>query len=97
MELEDLSFSSIVNLLQGDANKAADLLDKIARKKAENISEMERMEKELAKLRNIDNMLYIGAENIMNHLGKECPLSVIRENYIVLVTVNDVTIETNVL
>lgn len=97
MNLDDLSYSGVVKMLQHDENLGADLLNEIAKEQELVDSEIEKIEKELSRAKSRKNRLLLGVENTMKHLKKEYPLAVQRQSYIVVVTEGKISIERNVL
>lgn len=94
---KDLSYSGIVKEIDTDTKKAADLLDSLAKDKEriekEIVSQMDRLNELRAEKENVVTGVY----NVLDHLKKTTPLAVQRENYVVVVTGKDITIERNVL
>jgi len=97
MNLDDLSYSGIVDMLQHDEILGADLLNEIAKEQELVDSEIEKIEKELSRAKSRKNSLLGGVEYVMKHLNKEYPLAVQRQGYIVVVTKGKISIERNVL
>ena len=95
--IDDLSFSNIVNLIQGSETIAADILNNIAHEMEENKKIIEKLEKDLQLAKNREGSLIAGTQRVMQHLKKEYPLAVKRKDYIVVVTERNITIERNVI
>lgn len=95
--IEDLSFSNLVNLIQGEEITAADILDSIALEMEENNKLIEELEKKLECAKNREGSLIAGTHRVMQHLKKEYPLAVQRKGYIVILTKERISIERNVI
>lgn len=95
--IDDLSFSNLVNFIQGDEIKGADILNNIAHEMEENNGIIEKLEEELSRAKNRKGSLIEGSRRVMQHLEKEYPLAVQRNGYIVVVTKDNISIERNVL
>lgn len=96
-KIEDLSYSNLVSLIQGEEIKGADILNSIACELEENKQLIERLENELSssKIRNLS--LLEASKRVLQHLKKEYPLTVKRNGYVIVVTKENVLIERNVL
>jgi len=95
--IDDLSFSNIVNIIQGEEIKGADTLNCIALEMEENNKIIEKLESDLARAKGRKDTLISGSQRVLQHLKKEYPLAVQRNNYIVVVTKENISIERNVL
>jgi hypothetical protein len=95
--IDDLSFSNIVNIIQGEEIKGGDVLNSIAHEMEENKKIIEKLEKDLERAKNREGSLITGTQRVMQHLKKEYPLAVQRNGYIVVVTDKNISIERNVL
>jgi hypothetical protein len=95
--IEDLSFSNITNIIQGEEIKGSDLLNCIALEMEENKKKIEQLEYDLACAKGREGTLIEGSKRVLKHLGKHYPLAVKRKEYIVVVTENYISIERNVL
>ena len=95
--IDDLSYSNLVNLIQAEEIKGADVLNIIAHEMEENNKIIEKLESDLACAKGRKNSLFEGAKKVMTHLKKEYPLAVQRQSYIVFVTEKNISIERNVL
>lgn len=95
--IDDLSYSNLVNLIQGDEVKAADILNSIAHEMEENKATIKKLEKDLELSKNREGSLIAGTQRVMQHLKKDYPLAVQRNGYIVIVTKENISIERNVL
>jgi hypothetical protein len=95
--IDDLSFSNLVNLIQGEEIKAADILHTIALEMEGNNKVIEELENQLSIAKGRRDTLISGTQRVMQHIKREYPLAVIRKDYIVVVTKEDISIERNVL
>ena len=95
--IDDLSYSNIVNIIQGEDIKGADTLNCIALEMEENNKIIEKLESDLARAKGRKDTLISGSQRVLQHLKKEYPLAVQRNNYIVVVTERNISIERNVL
>jgi hypothetical protein len=95
--IDDLSFSNIINLIQGEEIKGADILNNIAHEMEENNKIIEKLESDLARAKSRKGVLIEGSQRVLQHLKKEYPLAVQRNGYIVVVTKEKISIEHNVL
>lgn len=95
--IDDLSYSNIVNLIQDEEIKGADVLNIIAHEMEENDKKIEKLENDLACAIGRKETLFEGAKKVLTHLKKEYPLAVQRKDYIVVVTKENISIERNVL
>ena len=95
--IDDLSFSNLVNLIQGEEIKAADILHTIALEMEDNNKVIEELESQLSRAKGRKDTLISGTQRVMQHIKKEYPLAVKRQDYIVVVTKENISIERNVL
>ena len=95
--IDDLSFSNLVNLIQGEEIKAADILHTIALEMEENNNTIAELESKLNCAKSRKESLIAGSQRVMQHLKREYPLAVKRQDYIVVVTKENISIERNVL
>jgi hypothetical protein len=96
-DIDDLSFSNLVNLIQGEEIKAADILHTIAVEMEENNKVIEELESQLSIVKGRKDTLIAGSQRVMQHIKREYPLAVKRQDYIVVVTKENISIERNVL
>lgn len=96
-KIDDLSFSGINDLIQGDEIKGADLLVQIAEEKEQLEVEIEQVQKKLHQLKTRRDIVNNGASHVLKHLEKKAPLAVQRQGFIVVVTENNISIERNVM
>ena len=95
--IDDLSYSNLVNLIQGEEIKGADILNNIAHEMEENNKIIEKLESDLARAKSSKGSLIEGSQRVLQHLKKDYPLAVQRNGYIVVVTKENISIERNVL
>ena len=93
----DLSFSGIVDYIQGDEKVGAEMLVSIARRKEIVDLNIDELQSKLDTLNAERTTLLTGKEHVMNHLEKSAPLAVKRDEFIVVVTDKNISIERNVL
>ena len=97
MDTKDLSYSKVVDMIQGEEIKGADLLTKIAEEREELTKEIKKLEAKLDSLQTRRGILWSGAKKIMKHLKLEAPLVVKRQSFIVVIDDENMEIERNVI
>jgi len=95
--IEDLSWSKIVDLIQHENIKGADMLIEIATEKEQIDKDLLDAEIKLQGIKTRQLQLKKGALLILKHLKREPPLAVKRKDFIVVVSDTNITIERNVL
>jgi hypothetical protein len=95
--IDDLSYSNLVNIIQGEEIKGADVLNSIAHEMQENDKIIDKLESDLARAKGRRDTLIEGSKRVLQHLKKEAPLVVQRQSYIVVVTNENISIERNVI
>lgn len=95
--IDDLSYSNLVNLIQGEEKKGADILTNIAHEMDEVNNVIGQLEIELVETKKRKKSLVEGAQNVLQHLNKKLPLAVQISGYIIVVTKDSISIERNVL
>jgi len=95
--IDDLSFSNIVGLVNHDHNTAKELLIQIAREKEVVDNNLQDLEIKLQQLTTRQLQLKKGALLVLKHLKKETPLAVKEDEFIVVVSDSNISIERNVL
>ncbi len=95
--IEDLSYSNIVNSIQGEDIKGADMLDAIAHEMENNKKLIAEIEHNLMVWKHRQISLLEGSKRILKHLGKDYPLTVKRQSYVVYVSPEDIVIDRNVI
>ena len=96
-KVDDLSFSGITDLIQGEEIKGADLLVQIAKEKEELEVQIEQTQNKLHQLKTRRDIVNNGANHVLKHLERKAPLVVQRQGFIVVVTDKNISIERNVL
>lgn len=96
-EVDDLSYSNIVGIIQGDKEVAGNMLTKIAERKELMDNNIKNTKIKLQQLTTEMLGLKKGALLVLKHIKKETPLAVKRKDFIVVVTDEDISIERNVL
>jgi hypothetical protein len=96
-KIDDLSFSGITDLIQGEEIKGADILVNIALEKEELEAEIEQVQNKLHQLKTRRDIVNNGANHVLKHLEKKAPLAVQRTSFIVVVTDKNISIERNVM
>jgi aromatic ring-opening dioxygenase LigB subunit len=97
MEMTDLDYSGVVNRIQNNEIEGAQFLVEIAFEKEAVEEAIKSHEESLNVLRRTHERLNGAAHNVLLHLGKITPLAVKRDEFIVVVTSNNISIERNVL
>jgi hypothetical protein len=97
IQIEDLSFSKIVDLIQHDNKKGADMLVQIATEKEKIDKLFLEAEIRVQQIKTRQLELRKGALGVLKHLKRETPLAVKCNDFIVVVSDTDITIERNVL
>lgn len=95
--IDDLSYSNLVNLIQGEEIKAADILHTIALEMEENNKIIEKLESQLSRAKGRNGTLISGTQRVMQHIKREYPLSIKKQDYIVVITKENISIERNVI
>lgn len=96
MEL-DLSWSGIVDQIQHEKIKGADLINTIALQKEDVDKQISDAEIKLQQLNTVRLKLMQGALMVAKHLEIKAPLVVQRKDYIINVSSEDLTIDRNVI
>jgi hypothetical protein len=95
--IDDLSYSNLVNLIQGEDTKGADILNIIAHEMKETDEKIKKLEKELQMAKCRKENLVLGSHKIVQHLKKDYPLNVQRNGYVIIITRDNITINNNVI
>lgn len=96
-KIDDLSYSGIVKLIQGNQYKGGDLLNSIALEVEETEKKIENIEKELSVVKSNKRSLFEACSCVLNHLKKEMPAYIQRDGYVIVIAKNCVKIERNVI
>lgn len=95
--IDDLSWSNIVAILQGEEINGADLLNTCACELEEVRQQIKGYESALNRVKSRERTLLQAGQYVAKHLKKELPLAVKRQNYIVVLSKENLTIERNVI
>jgi hypothetical protein len=95
--INDLSDKHIIELVNGDETKGADVLTSLAHEKEENNEIIEKLESDLIKAKKRNTDLISASQCVLNNLKKETPIAVIKDKYIIVITNGNISIERNVL
>ena len=96
-KIDDLSYSNLVNIIQGEDIKAGDVLYACVNELEEIRDQINETETLLSKLKCRENSLLQASQNVMKHIKKEPPLIVQRNGYVIVITENNLIIERNVI
>jgi len=95
--IDDLSWSNIVSLVQGEEIKAADLIGICAMELEEVTKELAELESKISRVKSREQTLLRASKDVAKHLRKELPLMVQRHKYIVVLSENSLSIERNLI
>ena len=95
--IEDLSWSNIVKLIQGEESIAGDILNTCANELELVRTSIEKTQSLLNRTKSRENTLLRASQDIVKHLKRELPLAVKRQDYIVVVSNDNLSIERNVI
>ena len=95
--IEDLSFSNIVNIIQGETIKGADVLNSIALEMESVDKKIQDLERELSRSKSRKGVLIEGSKKVIQHLQLETPLYVNRQGYTVIVEDESIYITKNII
>ena len=95
--IDDLSWSNIVKLIQGEEIKGADLLNTCAYELEEVRKKCTELEIELNRAKSREQTLLCASLQVAKYLKKELPLIVQRQSYIVVLSKENLSIERNVI
>jgi predicted transcriptional regulator len=95
--IEDLSFSNIVNIIQGETIKGADVLNSIALEMESVDKKIQDLERELSRSKSRKGGLIEGSKKVIQHLQLETPLYVHRQGYTVIVEDESIYITKNII
>ncbi|PAC27814.1 hypothetical protein [Flectobacillus sp. BAB-3569] len=85
LNIEDFSYSGLVDLIQGDTEVAGDVLYDLAFQLKELNEEIDELEKKLKSAARQKAELYAASLRVLKHINKEVPISVAREKVIIQV------------
>ena len=95
--IEDLSFSGLSNLIQGDTKIGKDAMIELSKRYISMKDEILAAEKKLQNLKNEHATLYGGVGRIMEHLKISFPLAIIIDKGLIVISEKTISVETNVL
>jgi plasmid maintenance system antidote protein VapI len=93
----DLSFSSIVDIIQGDEAIASEMIYEIAKRKATAKRVILEMEKQLSQLKAEENILQNAIRIISKHIQRPLPLYVNSIDGLVIASETDCIIDENII
>ena len=96
-KLEDLSYSNLVNIIQGDERKASELLNDFAKEYEDLDSNIRIKIQQLKDLENRKLNLHKASKNIATHVKKDLPMFVQSEKTVIILTEKSIEIVTNVI
>lgn len=97
IDTTDLSYSKIVDMVQKEDIKGADLLNKIAVEYVTFESLIDENKKQIRDMENRRERLMAAARLVMKHLQKEFSLVVKRQNHVVTISPNNMKINQNTI
>ena len=97
MNIDDLSYSTISHVIQGDNKTACILLTKIAEEKEIVDNNYKDVEIKLNQLKTRQLQLKKGALGVLKHLKRETPFCVIKEDFIIVISDENISKERNVI
>lgn len=95
--LSDLSFSKIVDIVQGDKKVASNLLFQLSSSLIDINLEIENAEKQLSRLNNIKNGILSVPEKISSHLKIQLPFTVVRDKMLIKVSKDNLEVDINII
>lgn len=95
--IEDLSYSGLTDLIQGDKEKGRKALIELTNDYIETKADIEAKEKKLSTLKQDNDAIYGGIQKVMKHLKLQYPLAIKVDAGIIVISEKAVSIETNVL
>ena len=95
--IDDLSWSNIVNLIQHEEIKGADLLNTCANELEEVRKEIAELESKVNRVKSREQTLLRASYDVAKQLKKELPLAVQRQGYIIVLSKENLSIERNVI
>ncbi len=84
--IDDPTWLNIVNFVQGDEIKGANLLNIYAFKLEELRKDIRLLEKKLNSVKSIEKKLLIASQDVAKHLKKQLPLAVKKKDYILVLS-----------
>lgn len=97
MNIEDYSYSGISDLIQGDVQKGKEAIISMTEDYLAATKQIEETKKKLQALEAQRTEFFAGVHNVLRHLKRDAPLSVIKDLKLIVITDKCITLETNVL
>lgn len=97
MNIEDLSYSKIVDIVQHEISIGGDILVEIALEKEDIDKQILDAEIKLQSLKTRELQLRKASLLVLKHLNRKTPLAVKRQDFIVVVSDSNISIEENVI
>ena len=95
--LDDMSFSGLVKLINGNKETGKEVLIEIATLHEELLTKNRKLKAELSAINTEIELLKSGAENVLRHLKILTPMAVLLKDKIIIIYENDIIIEKNVI
>jgi len=95
--IDDLSYSNIVKLIQGEESIAGDILNACANELELVRTSIGKTQSLLDRTKRRESTLLRASQDIVKHLKRELPLAVKRQDYILVVSNDNLSIERNVI
>lgn len=95
--IDDLSWTNIVKIIQKEEIKGADLLNTCANELEEVRKEIAELESKVSRVKSREQTLLRASYDVARYLKKELPLIVQRQGYIVVLSLENLSIERNVI
>jgi len=95
--IDDLSYSNIVNFIQCDEIKAGNFLNICANELEEVRKKIEETQSILNRTKSRENTLLRASQDIVKHIKRELPIFVKKQDYIVVVSDDNLLIKRNVI
>jgi len=95
--IDDLSYSNIVKIIQGEEVEGSGLLNLLSIELEDLRKNKEETESILRRLKSREETILRASQDVAKHIKKELPLSVIREKYIVILSKDNLLIQRNVI
>jgi len=95
--IDDLSWSNIINIIQGEEIKGADLINTCANE-LENVREtIGELESKIQRFKRREQTILNASKDVAKCLDKRLPLTVKRKDYVIQVTIDNLIIERNII
>ena len=95
--IEDLSYSGLSGLIDGDIKKGREALIELSNEYIVKKAEIADRERKLAILKQDHDAIYGGIQKVMKHLELSYPLAIKIDAGIIVISEKAITLETNVL